>query len=93
MKEDFDRLQKQLKQRDEKHKNVQANVQNSLEEKLYKISVLNKRNHSTLEKFKKQQRRIEVKSVKEYRKDLLELTEKVKRDSAIDNFEQEERRK
>ena len=93
VKEDFDRLQKQIKNREEKEKSAQTNVQASLEERLYKVNLLNKRAESNLDKVKRQQRRVEIRSVKEFKKDQLELEEKLKNDAIIDNKQREVMRK
>ena len=44
MKEDFDRLQKQLQTRKEKEQTVQDNLRYAIEEKIHKVNLLNKRN-------------------------------------------------
>lgn len=53
MKEDFDRLNRQLQKRKEKEESAVKNVQDTIEERLYRINLLNKRNESALEKVQK----------------------------------------
>ena len=76
MKEDFERLQKQLKVRSEKEKAVETNAQYALEEKLHKINLLNKRAEDACDKVKREKRKLEIKAVKEYRKDLKVMEER-----------------
>ena len=82
-----------MQARKEKETAVQENLKVAIDEKIYKVNELNKRNEQAIAKVKRAQKRMEIKSVKEFRKDMLAIEEKKQKDQQQDNKANELKRR
>ena len=73
-------MQAQLKKRAEKDNHAQEIIRYTIEERINKANLLNKKGEKALEKVKQQQRRYEVTSVKKYRQHLKETEARLQSD-------------
>ena len=76
MREDFDRLQNQLKKREEREKQAQDIAKFNLEERVMKANSFNLKGETALEKVKAKQRKLELQSIRSYKKDIKEMEER-----------------
>lgn len=80
MKDDFERLQEQIKRRNEKEQAAKEIAQYYRDEQLQKIEKKNEKNKKAAEKVRVQHRKLEIQSVKNYKKNLIEIEEKQRKD-------------
>ena len=78
MREDFDRLQKQLTKRAEREKTAQENIIYAMEERKAKAADRATKGEAALEKVKRHQRMLERQSVKSYKASIEEQENRLK---------------
>ena len=79
MREDFDRLQNQLKKRLEKESAAQEQLRYVMEDRISKAKEINQKGQVALDKVKKQQRKLELQSVRNYKQNMHEIEERRKK--------------
>ena len=76
MREDFDRLQKQLSKRMEKEKLAQEQIQITIDDRVRGANAMNVKGQVALQKVKKQQRMLEKQSVQKFKANMIEIEER-----------------
>ena len=76
MRDDFDRLQAQLKKRQEREQAVVEQQRYETELRVHKANLLNQKGQQALEKVRKNQRRLELQSVKTFKANMKEVEDR-----------------